>query len=139
MDNKDIAVQIKTILAENELAELKKSLDKRHCLNRWNIPVIYLFHLSHSAGILVTSIAASYNDKNLIWLGIGLNILSTVINVFEKTNRGISKKLLANIKAIKEGTFVDETDLSEVVEKSKIGEDKSSSVNNEKKEDSANH
>ena len=46
--------------------------------------------------------------KILIWVGVGFNILASLINVFEKTNNSISKHLLKDIQAIKDGTFVDE-------------------------------
>jgi len=78
---------------------------------------IYFFHIVQSAGILTTTIAAGYDMKEIIWLGVGLNILASLINVFEKTNNGISKKLMKDIQAIKEGTFVDESEAVEVEEK----------------------
>ena len=40
-----------------------------------------------------------------------MNLIASLINVFEKTNHNISKKLLANIIAIKNGTFIDEIDI----------------------------
>lgn len=55
--------------------------------------------------------------KEIIWLGVGLNILASLINVFEKTNNGISKKLMKDIQAIKEGTFVDESEVIEIEDK----------------------
>lgn len=70
--------------------------------------LIYLFHITQSAGILVTTIAAGYDRKEIIWVGVGLNILAGLITVFEKTNNGISKNLLKDIEAIKNGSFVDE-------------------------------
>jgi hypothetical protein len=78
---------------------------------------IYFFHIVQSAGILTTTIAAGYDMKEIIWLGVGLNILASLINVFEKTNNGISKKLMKDIQAIKEGTFVDESEVIEIEDK----------------------
>ena len=46
--------------------------------------------------------------KEIVWVGVGFNILASLLNVFEKTNASISKGLLKDIQAIKEGTFVDE-------------------------------
>jgi hypothetical protein len=40
-----------------------------------------------------------------------------MINIFEKTNNGISKKLMKDIQAIKDGTYVDESVSVEVTEK----------------------
>ena len=46
--------------------------------------------------------------KELVWVGVGFNILASLVNVFEKTNNSISKNLLKDIEAIKAGTFTDE-------------------------------
>ncbi len=76
--------------------------------------LIYLFHIIQSAGILTTTIAAGYDMKSLVWAGVGLNILASLINVFEKTNNSISKRLMADIQAIKDGSFVDEGTVVEI-------------------------
>jgi hypothetical protein len=52
--------------------------------------------------------------KLLVWVGVGFNILASLINVFEKTNNGISKNLLKDINAIKDGTYVDEGTMVEM-------------------------
>ena len=52
--------------------------------------------------------------KLLVWVGVGFNILASLINVFEKTNNGISKHLLKDINAIKDGTYVDEGTMVEM-------------------------
>ena len=79
--------------------------------------LVYLFHIVQSAGILTTTIAAGYDMKELVWVGVGLNIMASLLNVFEKTNNSMSKHLLKDINAIKEGTYVDEGTLVETVEK----------------------
>jgi hypothetical protein len=40
-----------------------------------------------------------------------------MINIFEKTNNGISKKLMKDIQAIKDGTYVDESVSVDIGEK----------------------
>jgi hypothetical protein len=52
--------------------------------------------------------------KILVWVGVGFNILASLINVFEKTNNGISKHLLKDINAIKDGTYIDEGTMVEM-------------------------
>ena len=104
----DVSVEIQSIFEKNKLEDLKAFIEKRKCLNSWNIALIYLFHIIQSAGILTTTIAAGYNMKEIVWVGVGFNILASLLNVFEKTNASISKGLLKDIQAIKEGTFVDE-------------------------------
>ena len=101
--------QINNIFESNRLRDLQTFLSKRSCLNNCNIVLIYLFHIIQSIGILTTTIATGYNIREYIWVGIGLNILASLINIFEKTNNSLSLKLLANIKAIKSNNYVDET------------------------------
>jgi GTP:adenosylcobinamide-phosphate guanylyltransferase len=75
------------------------------------LALIYLFHIVQSAGILTTTVAAGYNFREIIWVGVGLNILASIINAFEKTNSSISKSLLKDINAIRDGTYVDESNI----------------------------
>jgi hypothetical protein len=114
---KDLGVEIQHIFDTNKLDDLKEFINRRKCLNNWNIALVYLFHIIQSAGILTTTIAAGYDVKAIVWVGVGLNILASMINIFEKTNNGISKKLMKDIQAIKDGTYVDESVSAEITEK----------------------
>jgi hypothetical protein len=105
------ATEIQSIFEKNKLDDLKEFIGRRKCLNTWNMSLIYLFHVIQSAGILTTTIAAGYDLKMLVWVGVGLNITATLVNVFEKTNTSISKHLLKDIQAIRDGTFVDESSI----------------------------
>jgi hypothetical protein len=106
--NEDTDREIKNIFNENKIYDLKKFLSKRQCLNNSNQCLNYFFHIIQSVGILTTTIATGYDMKEIIWIGIGMNILATLINIFEKTNDSISKRLLKEIYSIKNGTYVDE-------------------------------
>ncbi len=101
-------IEIKKIFESNTLEDLKRFLNKRKSLNISNSYLIYLFHLLQSSSIFISSIGAGSNSQNLIWIGIGLNIMASLINVYEKTNNNILKKLLNDIKLIKEGAYIDE-------------------------------
>jgi hypothetical protein len=103
-----IATQIQEIFEQNEINDLKSMMNRRHSLNYCNIWLIYMFHLVQSGGILTTTIATGYNLTYLIWVGVGLNILATLLNVYEKTNANLSKKLLGDIESIKAGKYTDE-------------------------------
>jgi hypothetical protein len=105
---RDIALEIQTIFDNNKINDLHRFLSKRQCLNTTNSYLIYLFHLVQASGILTTSIAAGTNNTQLVWIGVGLNIFATLINVYEKTNNSISSKLLSDIKLIKDNHYVDE-------------------------------
>jgi hypothetical protein len=107
----NVSVEIQTILEKNKLDDLKEFIGKRKCLNSCNLTLIYLFHIVQSAGILTTTIAAGYDMKEFIWVGVGLNIMATIINAFEKTNSAVSKGLLKDINAIRDGTYVDESSI----------------------------
>ena len=108
VSEEQIENEIKSIFNKNKIQDLKKFIAKRNCLNISNQVMNYLFHIVQSAGVLTTTIAAGYNMKELVWIGVGLNILASLINIFEKTNDAISKRLLKDIHAIKNGTYVDE-------------------------------
>jgi hypothetical protein len=112
--DEDVENQIRNIFNENKIIDLKKFLNKRACLNRTNHVLIYLFHIIQSAGVLTTTIAAGYNMKELVWIGVGMNILASLINVFEKTNDSMSKRILKDIQSIKTGTYVDEGSIIDV-------------------------
>ena len=75
-----------------------------------------------SIGILTTTIGTGYEVKELIWTGIGVNILASLIHSYEQINNNVSIKLLKNIENIKKNTYIDEDvliDLSEEDKKNK--------------------
>lgn len=125
--NKIISKDVTKIFDDNEIEDLKKFMNKRHFINNCNLFIIYLFHFIQSAGILVTTIATGYNKKYLIWVGIGLNILASLINVYEKINNNVLKKLMIDIQKIKDGNYIDETtliDTENISEQNNIKTDK---------------
>jgi hypothetical protein len=113
VETPSIASEIQAIFEKNKLSDLKEFVGRRKCLNEFNMALMYLFHIVQSAGILTTTIAAGYDMKELVWIGVGINIVASLINIFEKTNAGISKRLLKDIEAIRDGTFVDQSDVYE--------------------------
>lgn len=118
-ENQSVSIQIKKVFQENVLSDLKRFMEKRQCLNQTNMVLIYLFHIVQSAGILTTTIATGYNIREYIWIGVGLNVLASLINAFEQTNNNISKKLLQDIQSIKDGKYVDEGIIVETKKSSK--------------------
>lgn len=103
--------QITEIFNRNKVNDLKKFLNRRHCLNHTNIFLIYLFYVVQSTGILLTTIATSNNNTNLVYLGISLNLLASIINVYEKINNSLLKNMMVNIQAIHDNTYIDESTL----------------------------
>ena len=104
-----ITLEIKNILDSNKIEDLKRFINLRQKLNVTNMTFNYLFHTVQTAGVFITTYAAGYNIKELVWIGIGLNLIASLINVFEKTNNSLSNKLLLDIQKIKEGSYVDES------------------------------
>lgn len=104
----EVNIQINNIFLQNKINDLQKFFKKRESLNVCNFYLVYLFHFFQSAGIFVTTIATSYHHDEFIWIGIGLNCIATVINIYEHINNNVSKKMLNNIISIKNGSYVDE-------------------------------
>jgi hypothetical protein len=111
---KNISLEIKQILDNNKINDLQRFLNKRECLNTTNSYLIYLFHLVQSIGILLTSYATGNNNKNLIWVGVSLNFLATLIHVYEKSNNSILKKIMNDIKLIKDEKYIDEGEMVDI-------------------------
>ena len=99
---------ITKIFNENKVTDLRKFLNQRHCLNKFNVFLVYLFYVVQSSGILLTTIATSNDNKNLIYIGIGLNLIASIINVYEKVNNSLLKNMMANIVAIHNNNYIDE-------------------------------
>jgi len=102
------SVEIQEIFSRNQVDDLKRFMKKRQSINAANTILMYSFHIFQSAGILVTTIATGYSFRELVWVGVGLNVLSSLMNIFEKINTSVSTKLMKDITAIREGTYVDE-------------------------------
>lgn len=115
MHNKAEKTTLQTVddvFNENKLQDLVSILSRRHCLNRCNLCLGYVFHFVQAAGILTTTVAAGYDERFLIWVGVGLNLLASLINVYEKTNSETMKRLMKDLKAIKNNTYIDEEELT---------------------------
>ena len=108
MNHMTVNEEIRIIFEQNKIDDLKRFMSKRQRLNSVNTLLIYAFHIFQSAGILTTTIATGYNIRELIWVGVGLNVVSTLMNVFEKINTSISTKLMKDITSIREDKYVDE-------------------------------
>jgi len=120
----NVDAEIEKIFSQNRLDDLKKFLSRRKCLNVTNMGFDYMFHVVQTSGILITTIAAGYNAKFLVWVGAGVSALASLIKVFESSNNAMLKKLLGDIKSIREGTYVDEGSLVESDKKEGGGEAK---------------
>lgn len=105
---------IQQVLEKNKLEDLETFLKRRHCLNRCNSSMIYLFHVIQSVGILASSYSASSGDTRYLWAGIGLNMCASIIQIYEKINNDQMKKIYLDIQSIQKGTYLDESPFVEL-------------------------
>ena len=115
-EGKDADAQVDCILQKNRIGDLRDFINMRHCLNRCNFGMLYMFHIMQSTGILISTIAAGNDMKVLMWIGVSFNCVASLIAIFEKNNVSISKKLLRDIETIKNRTYIDESVLESDVE-----------------------
>jgi len=101
--------EINELFEKNKINDLKNFLSRRHCLNRCNSSMMYLFHIIQTFGILASSISAATNDQRLLWIGISLNMTASIIQIYEKINDNQMKRILLDIKSIKNNTYIDES------------------------------
>ena len=118
-ENVNINIEIQEILENNKVADLKRFIKKRQRLNSCNVCLSYLYYLVQSVGILTTTIGTGYEVKELIWTGIGVNILASLIHSYEQINNNISIKLLKNIENIKKNNYIDEDVLIDINDEDK--------------------
>jgi O-antigen/teichoic acid export membrane protein len=97
-------------------------MEKRESINQYNIYIRSCYYFVHYSSVFTTTFALGYvggidcNDpaiiivKELIWIGICLNMVSTVLSSIEQMNKNISKKMLKDIINIKNGNYIDEGD-----------------------------
>ena len=104
-NNQNNLILKKKIFEDKELEDLVKYLKKTENLNWWNSHLIYLFYFLQSSGIIISTYATSTTNPNIFWIGIGMNMTASLINVYEKINDGIIKKLANQISQIKNGTY----------------------------------
>lgn len=123
-----VSIEIQNIFAQNQLDDLKRFMAKRQRLNAVTTYMMYGFHLFQSAGVLVTTIGTGYNRRDIVWIGVGLNVFSSLINIFEKINVSVSTKLMKDITAIRAGTYVDEGTIVNDVKKDSDSKNSADSV-----------
>jgi hypothetical protein len=97
--------RIQDVFDEKEIADLKYFLYRKDFLNLLNFRLLYLFHLIQSSGIIISSYATSKNDTQLFWVGMSLNMLASLIHVYENINNETIKQYENEINEIKNGKY----------------------------------
>ena len=118
----NVSATIIEIFENNKVNDLKRFMEKRESINQYNIYIRSCYYFVHYSSVLTTTFALGYvggidcSDpaiiivKELIWIGICLNMVSTVLSSIEQMNKNISKKMLRDIINIKNGNYIDEGD-----------------------------
>lgn len=106
---------IDIILKKNKNNDLISFLDRRKCLNKCNLFLIYTFHFIQTVGILIISYATSINNMELIWIGIAFNSVASLINIYEKININMLKKLMNDIILIKNDKYIDDSAITNII------------------------
>jgi len=117
--NPELSIVIEDILAKHREEDMREFLDSRECLNCINGWLISLFHLIQTAGILLTSFAAGTGETKLVWGGVILNSLASLMQIYIKSHDALLKQKLADLKLIKDGTYVDQGTVAEEEDKEK--------------------
>jgi len=116
LEKSDLDQEIQKMFDDNKLNDLKTFMRRKECLNTCNVWILYLFHILQSSGIIVTTISAGYNDTNMIWVGVCLNVSASLLHIYEKNNNAMIHRLSKEIVLIKEGKYIDESILVNIDE-----------------------
>ena len=93
--------QIIAMFDENKLDECKEFIESYRRLTYINKKLMYSFHLIQAAGIFITTISQTYQERYLVWLGIGLNVIASLLRAYESMNEEIIKKSKVSLGQIR--------------------------------------
>ena len=105
--NPELTIVIEDILAKHMKEDMDEFLKSRQCLNIVNGWLICMFHLVQTAGILLTSFAAGTGRTNMVWGGVILNSLASLMQIYIKSHDTSLKMMMSGLKKMKDGTYVD--------------------------------
>ena len=120
LTDEQTALKINNMINQNKVEDLKRFISKRQNLNVSNQWFGYLFYILQTASVFSTSLGQSYGNPYLIWSGIGLTSIGTLIHAIINSNTKINNNLMKNIKEIKGGSYIDELNIDGLDEKKSI-------------------
>ena len=129
LTDEQTALKINNMINQNKVEDLKRFISKRQNLNVSNQWFGYLFYILQTASVFSTSLGQSYGNPYLIWSGIGLTSIGTLIHAIINSNTKINNNLMKNIKEIKGGSYIDELNIDGLDEKKSIHSN-SNGINN---------
>ena len=124
MDNNNIvisdeetAIKINNIINKNKVDDLLRFMNKRQNINCSNQFLGYLFYLIQTLSVFGNSLGQYTQNDYLIWSSIGLTGIGTLIHAIINSNNKINSSLMANIKSIHAGEYIDELNVDALEEK----------------------
>ena len=128
LTDEQTALKINNMINKNKVEDLKRFINKRQNLNISNQWFGYLFYLLQTASVFSTSLGQSYSNAYLIWSGIGLTSFGTLIHAIINSNTKINNNLMKNIKEIKSGSYIDESNIDGLDEKKSMNDNAVNSI-----------
>jgi hypothetical protein len=115
--DEETAIKINNIINKNKVDDLLRFMSKRQNINCSNQLLGYLFYLIQTLSVFGNSLGQYTQNDYLIWSSIGLTGIGTLIHAIINSNNKINTSLMANIKAIHAGEYVDEIAIDGLEEK----------------------
>lgn len=119
---------VNEIFNKNKVDDLNNFVKKRSCLNTSNEILSILFYIFQSANVFITSIGNAYKNPYLIWSGVGMGTMASITYLLMNNNSKINKRLMNNIKAIKENKYTDE--ITDIFDSKSLKENNNTNTNN---------
>ncbi len=119
--DQETAIKINNIINKNKVDDLIRFVSKRQNINCSNQFLGYLFYIIQTISVFSTSLGQYNENVYLIWSGIGLTSVGTLIHAIINSNNKINTSLMANIKAIHSGDYIDETAIDGLEDKKNGG------------------
>ena len=107
--NPELTIVIEDVLAKHREDDMVEFLKRRQCLNNVNGWLMCLFHLFQLAGIMMTSYAVSHGSTTLVWTGVILNSLASIMQIYIKMHDASLNQMMTDLQLIKEGISVPPT------------------------------
>ena len=115
--DEETAIKINNIINKNKVDDLLRFMNKRQNINCSNQFLGYLFYVVQTLAMFGNSLGQYTQNDYLIWSSIGLTGIGTLIHAIINSNNKINSSLMANIKAIHSGDYVDELNVDALEEK----------------------
>ena len=117
LTDEQTAIKINNLINKNKIDDLMRFINKRQNINCSNQLFGYLFYIIQTISVFSTSLGQYNSNVYLIWSGIGLTSVGTLIHAIINSNNKINTSLMTNIKAIHKGDYIDEVAIDGLEEK----------------------